>query len=330
MNVVKCKNGHFYDDDSFEVCPHCGAEVEVPSKHELPQKKKSIFGQISSKIRSNSQSAEETNNIERDSLAVQNGRSKTSADLSSDQDSANQYEQKSNERLREHSSSSNRRGRTMDFWDVDSSNSTLEGNIADGFETPNDESDIECYATDDSIVSDDVSMRAEEQNSVAKEVSQVPLRDAIKKASATSAGKTLSYFSSMTNEGSKGAEKSNNHRAIDPVVGWLISIKGNHLGESFCIYAGANSVGRDTNNRIVLSQDSLVSRVKHAIITYEPKHRNFYIKPGESSGLTYVNEEYISETKQIVAGDIVELGESQLMFIPLCGESFSWERYIKE
>lgn len=23
MNVVKCKNGHFFDADTYEICPHC-------------------------------------------------------------------------------------------------------------------------------------------------------------------------------------------------------------------------------------------------------------------------------------------------------------------
>ena len=65
-----------------------------------------------------------------------------------------------------------------------------------------------------------------------------------------------------------------------------------------------------------------------SIITYEPKHRQFYIKPGESSGLTYLNEEYITETKKISEKDVIELGECKFIFIPLCGENFTWEEYI--
>ena len=29
MNVIKCLNGHFFDGDSFAVCPHCGANPEI-------------------------------------------------------------------------------------------------------------------------------------------------------------------------------------------------------------------------------------------------------------------------------------------------------------
>ena len=24
MNVIRCKNGHFFDGDSYGTCPHCG------------------------------------------------------------------------------------------------------------------------------------------------------------------------------------------------------------------------------------------------------------------------------------------------------------------
>lgn len=27
MNLVKCKNGHYYDGDKFDSCPHCGGNV---------------------------------------------------------------------------------------------------------------------------------------------------------------------------------------------------------------------------------------------------------------------------------------------------------------
>lgn len=50
MNVIKCKNGHFYDADKFETCPHCGEtktkEVTVEKKTvpENQDKTVGIFG----------------------------------------------------------------------------------------------------------------------------------------------------------------------------------------------------------------------------------------------------------------------------------------------
>ena len=36
MKVVKCKNGHFFDNDSYGTCPHCGETVNVDINPELP------------------------------------------------------------------------------------------------------------------------------------------------------------------------------------------------------------------------------------------------------------------------------------------------------
>lgn len=64
------------------------------------------------------------------------------------------------------------------------------------------------------------------------------------------------------------------------------------------------------------------------MIVYEPKKRVFYIKSGESSGLTYVNDEIVMETKQLEAWDKITLGDSDFLLIPLCCDRFSWEDYI--
>ena len=114
----------------------------------------------------------------------------------------------------------------------------------------------------------------------------------------------------------------------EPVVGWLVCIKGAHLGECFNIYSGKSSMGRSNTNRIVFSKDGQISRDKHAFIMYEPKKREFFIQSGDSSGLTYLNEENIIGSRKIEAFDILELGGSQFVFVPLCSEKFAWEDYI--
>ena len=151
------------------------------------------------------------------------------------------------------------------------------------------------------------------------------LAAAIKKASANSEGKTMSYFDSAKKPAGK-----EEHRHIDPVAGWLVCVAGAHMGESFNISAGMNSIGRSDSNRIVLDMDNSVSRDKHAFVTYEPRKRRFFVKPGDSSGLTYVNDEYITESIEIKAMDVIELGNSKFILIPLCGENFTWEDYISK
>ena len=153
---------------------------------------------------------------------------------------------------------------------------------------------------------------------------QTSLKEAVKNASASNEGKTMSYFSTATSS----SEKVSNKVQSEPVVGWLVCTKGAHFGEAFFIYSGKNSIGRNTENRIAITEDNSISRSKHALIVYEPKKRNFFIQPGDSSGLTYLNDEYITESHMLTAKDVIELGDSSFIFVPLCGQDFSWEEYI--
>lgn len=142
------------------------------------------------------------------------------------------------------------------------------------------------------------------------------LKDAIKNVTTGSEGKTVGFFSN-------GGEVE-----TEPVVGWLVCIRGKHFGESFNVSAGRNSIGRNSSNQIAFMKEKSISREKHAWIAYEPKKREFFIQPGDSSGLVYLNGENIMESIKLQSNDRLELGDGMFVFIPLCGELFSWDDYI--
>lgn len=114
----------------------------------------------------------------------------------------------------------------------------------------------------------------------------------------------------------------------EPVVGWLVCVKGEYVGESFNLKTGRNTIGRSLKMDVLLSKEVSVSRDRHAIITYEPKHRKFYIQPGEGSGLTYRNDELIMLPTEIKNYDKIQIGNCEMIFCAFCGENFSWEEYI--
>lgn len=115
----------------------------------------------------------------------------------------------------------------------------------------------------------------------------------------------------------------------EPVVGWLICVKGESFGESFNLKAGKNSIGRGAGMDVMLAQERSVSRDKHAIITYEPKKKIFLIQPGESSGLVYLNDDLLMSFAQLSPYDTIQLGEAIFKFLPFCGENFIWEDYLE-
>lgn len=112
---------------------------------------------------------------------------------------------------------------------------------------------------------------------------------------------------------------------VEPVVGWLVGLKGEYKGVSFNLKSGRNYIGRSLNMDVALAKENTVSRDRHAVISFDPKQRKFFIQSGESRGLTYVNGELLMSFKEIGLYDVVSLGACDLMFVPLCSDRFSWD-----
>lgn len=110
----------------------------------------------------------------------------------------------------------------------------------------------------------------------------------------------------------------------EPVVGWVVGIEGKHVGESFTLKTGRNFVGRANNMDVALTKDGTVSRNKHAIILYEPKANIFIVQPGEAKELFYLNGQVVLQAQQINPYDVIALGKTKLLFIPLCSDKFTW------
>lgn len=113
---------------------------------------------------------------------------------------------------------------------------------------------------------------------------------------------------------------------IDPVVGWLVCIEGKERGRDYRIYSDRNFLGRSDAMRICIKGDDTISREKHSIINFDARHNRFYIAPGEGRGNTYVNDAPVLEAIELKAWDIIEVGETKLVFVPFCGENFEWNK----
>lgn len=127
------------------------------------------------------------------------------------------------------------------------------------------------------------------------------------------------------NSGSKTVAYYNFSNEIDPVVGWLVCIKGEYKGESFKLKSGRNYIGRSLTMDVSLAMEKSVSRERHAAITFDPYQRRFFVQNGDSRGLTYVNNELLLNFRELNKGDIIAVSSCELMFYPLCGEDFSWD-----
>lgn len=117
---------------------------------------------------------------------------------------------------------------------------------------------------------------------------------------------------------------------LKPAVGWLVCLSGEHIGRDFRLVQGKNFIGRDVSMDVCLEREKTVSREKHALIVYEPKHHEYLIQSGESRELTYVNDKVILESTLLHAMDEILVGEVKLLFVPLCDKSFNWENVLEK
>jgi hypothetical protein len=111
----------------------------------------------------------------------------------------------------------------------------------------------------------------------------------------------------------------------DPVVGWLVIIDGPGKGNFVHLGSGMNKVGRDRGQRVSLDfGDDGISRENHAIVTFDPLGRKFYIQQGTGTNLVYVGGAPVLIPTEISDRAEIRMGDTRLLFVALCGERFGW------
>lgn len=112
---------------------------------------------------------------------------------------------------------------------------------------------------------------------------------------------------------------------IDPVVGWLVCVKGAEMGRDYRIKSERNFIGRSPSMDICIEGDDTISRDRHAVITYSPKTATFTLSNGEAHGLMYHNGTEVIAPVKLALYDLIEIGSSRFIFVPLCSERFKWQ-----
>ena len=112
----------------------------------------------------------------------------------------------------------------------------------------------------------------------------------------------------------------------DPVVGWLVVVEGPGKGQVMPLGYGANPLGRGATDRVKLDfGDDQISRNGHAVVTYDPRGRQFYVQHGGGTNLTYLGDQPVLAPVELPALSHIGIGNTILRFVPLCGAEFDWQ-----
>ena len=109
-----------------------------------------------------------------------------------------------------------------------------------------------------------------------------------------------------------------------PVVGWLVCVEGINKGTDYRLHQGRNFIGRAVEMDVCIENDNTVSRSSHAIVVYDPRSNVYLAQPGDAKELFYLNDQLVLNAVQLKAGDKLSIGNTKLMFVPLCGDHFHW------
>lgn len=116
----------------------------------------------------------------------------------------------------------------------------------------------------------------------------------------------------------------NKDKILNPVVGWLVCIQGASRGTDFRIHNQYNYIGRAKHMHICIPTDPLICAEKAAVLAYDNTEKTFLFSPGSGNTLVRVNGSLILSAVVLKAYDVLTIGNTQLLFIPLCGDHFDW------
>lgn len=112
----------------------------------------------------------------------------------------------------------------------------------------------------------------------------------------------------------------------DPVTGWLVVTAGPGKGRVCRLGSGVNSLGRGEGARVRIDfGDDGISREGHAVLTYDPRGRKYYLQHGGGVNLTYLGDEPVLAPTPLAPMQDISIGATTLRFVPLCGPDFDWQ-----
>ena len=76
--------------------------------------------------------------------------------------------------------------------------------------------------------------------------------------------------------------------------------------------------------RFVAPPITALSIAFDSTFVHDPRSNVYLAQPGSSKELFYVNDKLVLNPIELKAMDQLSIGDTKLMFVPLCSEKFHW------
>ncbi len=127
-------------------------------------------------------------------------------------------------------------------------------------------------------------------------------------------------FRSQKSEGAKA-------KPLRPVVGWLVCTQGPCTGTDYRLHANYNRIGRSPALDVSID-DPKFSKSSVAWVGYFQETNVFFVGAESSTNVLYVNNMPLpaGQSRECAPWDRIRMGDTELLFMPLCGDKFVWNR----
>lgn len=112
----------------------------------------------------------------------------------------------------------------------------------------------------------------------------------------------------------------------DPLVGWIVVVRGPGQGRAVTIGAGMNTIGRAEEERVSLPfGDMQISARDHLRIIYDDAARSFMVVPGTGKNVSRINGQIVAMPMALENHATIQLTRNTAVrFTAFCSESFDW------
>lgn len=111
----------------------------------------------------------------------------------------------------------------------------------------------------------------------------------------------------------------------DPVVGWLICTAGPNRGKDYRLHSGTNFIGRSEKMDVCVRNDNMINRRNAAALSYDERTNIYFIERGDGKNQVYINGNVVRQSEDLKIYDRINIGNSEFLFFPFCGENFRWK-----
>lgn len=112
---------------------------------------------------------------------------------------------------------------------------------------------------------------------------------------------------------------------FDPIVGWLVCTSGPNRGKDYRLHSGTNFIGSSKKMDVCIDGDRTISHENAASISYDDREKIFFVQKGDSRNLIYLNGKAVRSDADLAIYDRLTIGSTELVFVPLCCETFTWQ-----